>query len=301
MKVVYIGIMDDYVGGNSWAYGMKGFARLKMLSVFSPIEKIVSDLNNFQPQIIMTKPSLLGELARQQRDSNLKINLKNVIFAGEMISPNDASDIEKYFGVKPRNSYSTCETGPISFQMQGTEEGLNIFEDLVWLELLDDNNQPIKEYYEAGNIVVTNLYNKIMPIIRYKIGDKAYYIPNESNKHFNKISYIQGRNTTYFTFEDKNQTKVKVSEFPFWSLYIPGILRYQVIQESMTVLKVKIEWEKNIAPDKKNTVLDNFCNKIKRILNSHHGLSNITISIENVPKILPNSNGKIQITFPLKQ
>lgn len=297
-RIAYIGIMDDYVGGNSWAYSMKSLVNLKMFSVFSPKEELYKGLNEFKPDLIMTKPSLLGELARKQRDGKINLNLKKIIFAGEMISPNDSRDIEDYFGVKASNSYSTCETGPIAFQFNESIEELSIFEDMVYVELVDDNGKRINEYYKEGNIVVTNLYNKTMPFIRYNLADRAFFIPNKVDNRLNRISYILGRGTSFFIFKDLDGKEIKVSEYPFWSLYVPGITRYQVIQKESSVLKIKIQWEENIKEEEK--VLGAFNKKLYRILDGYKGLrESVKIEYETVSKINPNSAGKIQVTFHL--
>lgn len=296
-KFLYFGIMDDYVGGNSWVYGMRFLTKLKMLSIFSPIEKQCKELNEFQPDVIMAKPHLLGKLANQQKLGNLKINPEKIIFVGEMLMPHDKELIETYFGYKPSNSYSTCETGPVAFQSDDVE-GLDIIEDEVWVELLDEFDNPIREYYKPGRIVITNLYNKIMPIIRYDIGDSACYIPGKKAGHFNRISYIQGRQTSSFIFENMDGTQVKISEFPFWSLFVPGIARYQVIQNSKRSIHLKIEWDKEFRDF--NVAQKQVEKKVKRIFEEHKGLTDIELTFEYMEKILPNSVGKIKITFPLE-
>lgn len=295
-RYVYFGIMDDYVGGNSWVYAMRYLTKLKMLSIFSPIEELCEELNKFKPEFIMGKPHLLGELALQKKLGKLDVTPEKIIFVGEMLMPHDSERIEKYFDSKPINSYSTCETGPVAVQADGID-GLDIIEEEILVELLDDEDKPIKEYYKTGRIVITNLYNKVMPIIRYDIGDSACYIPGKHEGHFNRISYIKGRKTSYFIFETKVGKQIKISEFPFWSLYVPGIARYQVIQDSVKEIHIKIEWERGFTNIDKT--IEDFRKKVMRIFEKHNDLNDIKISFEYVDKIVPNKSGKIKITFPL--
>lgn len=299
IKVAYVGITDDYVGGNSWVYGMKEFATIKIISIFLPIEEMIQKLNSFQPDIIFTKPSLLGELAKLKRDGSLDIAPKEVIFAGEMIMPQDLKNIEKYFGIKPINSYSTCETGPVAVQMDVNKEGLKIFDDLVWLELVDEDNQPIHDYYKVGYVVITNLYNKYMPVIRYRIGDRAYFVPEESRPIGSSISYIQGRGTSFFVFENELGERVNVAEFPFWSLYIPGISRYQVIQTSYHELLINIEFDELDGTLLKDEIKKKFLKKLRRILKPYYIDEFIKLKVEEVEHIPINKAGKIQVTIPI--
>ncbi len=300
IKVVYIGITDDYVGGNSWVYGMKNYVNIKILSVFLSEMEMVSELNKFQPDIIFTKPSVLGKLAKKQQEGSLSIQPKDLIFAGEMISPADLMNIQQYFGLKPINSYSTCETGPVAIQTVMDSDGLEIFDDMVLVELVDDDGNVITNFYQTGNVVITNLYNKYFPIIRYKIGDKAYYIPSSKDKMGRELSYIQGRGTSFFTLKDSNENYVKVAEFPFWSLYVPGISRYQVIQTSYIEFHIMIEYENDMDRRRKEEVRESFIHKLKRILEPYQLQDIIQITLDKVDKINMNSAGKIQVTIPLK-
>ncbi len=296
LKVAYIGITDDYVGGNSWAYGLTRLCKLKIFSIFQNFAALVSELNRFQPDLIMTKPSLLGELARKQGAGQLCIKPQHVVFAGEMINPVDALSIEKYFGVKVSNSYSTCESGPIAFQSDNETLSLEVFQNMVYLEIVDDNNRPITETGVYGNIVITNLYNTIMPVIRYKIGDGACFLPSLPGEK--TISYIQGRNTTFFEFEFNNK-KTKVSEYLFWSLYVSGIQRYQVKQTSLDTIIILIEWEKDLIESVKSEIKESICRKVERIFDDPYRRL-VIVQFEECSKILPNKAGKIQITIPLK-
>jgi phenylacetate-coenzyme A ligase PaaK-like adenylate-forming protein len=302
IKVAYIGILNDYVGGNSWAYAMRYLCNLKMISAFQPIDSICDELNEFQPDIIMTKPTILGQLARKQRDKKLRIKPNKIIYAGEMIQPGDQNDIKKYFLVNPYNSYSTCETGPVAIQMSN-EDGLDIYNEMVYVELLDENNKPIKEYNKVGKIVITNLYNKTVPIIRYDIGDSAYFINDNAKMEFSQLSNIIGRTTSFFNFYTKSGDKVKVPEFPFWAIYEKGITRYQVQQESNCKLILKLEWDNTFykcTDIEKEKCRKSIINKVCKIIESYSADIYLNIVTEDVKKILPNKSGKIKITQPLK-
>ena len=295
LRVAYIGITDDYVGGNSWAAGLKRLCDLKIFSIFQKIESLVVELNEFGPNLIMTKPSLLGELARLQGMGQLRIRPQHVVFAGEMINPVDSQAIKDNFGISVSNSYSTCESGPIAFQSDNGIQSLEVFENMVKLELVDEENRSIRETGVYGDIVITNLYNTTMPVIRYRIGDRACFLPSESKNL--SISYIQGRNTSFFEFELKDR-KLKVPEYLFWSLYVAGVQRYQVKQISVSSLKVYIEYEKGLTESSKSLVQDRVFCKIKRIFDASLRAL-IEVEFEERSKIKPNKAGKIHITFPM--
>ena len=291
-RILYIGITDDYIGGNSWAYQLKNYIDVQIETIFTPIDELCRIINIKQPTIIMTKPSLLGELARMKGKQLFDIKLEKVIFAGEMIAPQDKYDIERYFGVRAHNSYATCETGPIAYQYDTATEQMEIFRNMVYVELIDEKGQVIHEPYRMGNITVTSLQNKTMPILRYNTGDKAFYVNQNIGQ---TISYVTGRNTSHFIFYDKYDNEIKISEYPFWSLYVVGIMRYQVIQQSNKMLLVRVQYIEDLTLNEKNDVNDKVLQKIRRILNQNAQSLDIEVRFEE-GKIYPDASGKIKIT-----
>src|SRR5690606_31891454 len=94
--------------------------------------------------------------------------LKACIVTSEMLFENDKKLLETYLGVPIINEYGAAELGLIAFQNKNGEWIINN-EDL-FVEILDENNQPLP-YGEAGRVVITSLYNKAHPFIRYDLGD----------------------------------------------------------------------------------------------------------------------------------
>lgn len=296
-RYLYIGITDDYIGGNSWVYAMRHLVKLKIISIFTPLEEMLEEIKEFKPEFIMAKPHVLGEIAEKiWEDSINNIKPEKLIFVGEMLTERDKSKIKEGFDMLAVNSYSTCETGPIAYEE--FPNTLTIMDEEVILELLDDSNHPIKEYYQLGHIVITNLYNKVMPVIRYDIGDMAYFVPNNRNSRLNCICYIKGRSTSYFTFQSDNSEKIRISEYPFWSIDIPGIAHYQIVQTDDTGIKVLLEFEKE-AKDKEG-LKNKFEKKVKRIFPKEFADIQLVITYEYVDKIPVTKSGKIIITLPLK-
>ena len=90
------------------------------------------------------------------------------IVTSEMLFDNDKLLLEKQLGIPVVNEYGAAELGLIAFQNTKNEWLVNS-EDL-FIEILDKNNKPLP-HGEEGKIVVTSLYNKAHPFIRYELGD----------------------------------------------------------------------------------------------------------------------------------
>lgn len=95
-------------------------------------------------------------------------SLKGCIVTSEMLFDSDKTLIESQLGLPVINEYGAAELGLIAFQNKNDEWLVNN-EDL-YIEIIDDNNK-ILPYGKEGRIVITSLYNKAHPMIRYDLGD----------------------------------------------------------------------------------------------------------------------------------
>jgi phenylacetate-CoA ligase len=82
----------------------------------------------------------------------------------------DRKYLEKGFGVKVVNEYGAAELDVIA--MEDVDGDFVLNEETLFVEILNDYNLPVK-MGEEGKVVITALYNKAMPFIRYEIGDRA--------------------------------------------------------------------------------------------------------------------------------
>ncbi len=95
-------------------------------------------------------------------------SLKVCIVTSEKLFDNDRALIERSFGVPVVNEYGASEVGLISFENSNKEWIVN--SESLFIEILDENNR-VLPFGEEGRIVITSLYNKAHPMIRYEIGD----------------------------------------------------------------------------------------------------------------------------------
>lgn len=88
----------------------------------------------------------------------------------EMLFESDKKLMEKHFGVPVVNEYGASELDLIAFTNANDEFVVN--SETLFVEILDENNQPVSNG-TSGRIVITSLYNKALPFIRYDIGDSG--------------------------------------------------------------------------------------------------------------------------------
>ncbi|MBZ9730202.1 phenylacetate--CoA ligase family protein [Salegentibacter sp. JZCK2] len=99
-------------------------------------------------------------------------SLKLCIVTSERLFEEDKGLMEKVFGVPVVNEYGASEVGLIAFENEENQWVVNT-EDL-FVEILDENNNSVPNGTE-GRIVITSLFNKAHPIIRYDIGDSGIF------------------------------------------------------------------------------------------------------------------------------
>lgn len=99
---------------------------------------------------------------------NICPSLKTCIVTAEMLFKQDRKMLESVLGIPVVNEYGASELGIIAFQNKKNLWKLNTRD--LFVEIVDKNNKPLP-YNEEGRVVITSLYNKAHPFIRYDIGD----------------------------------------------------------------------------------------------------------------------------------
>jgi phenylacetate-CoA ligase len=106
-------------------------------------------------------------------------SLKCCVVTSEMLFEDDKQLLEEYFGVPVINEYGASELDLIAFQNPSGDWQLN--SETLFVEILDEDNN-VLPHGKEGRIVITSLYNKAHPFIRYDIGDIGIIEENSTFK-----------------------------------------------------------------------------------------------------------------------
>lgn len=149
------------------------------------LDSHLDKIQALRPNILRGLPLYLLWLAERAKERNFTVpNLKSVMPYGGLTGTAMAKRISDAFGVPYVDYYGTSEVGGIAIQPTEAGEkckladlpaGLRVLDDLVMVEILDENNQPLPAG-KIGKIVVTDFHNYAMPLIRYEIGDYGQWI-----------------------------------------------------------------------------------------------------------------------------
>lgn len=199
-------------------------------SVLDPIQTTLDTLNRFQPEQLGGYSTTLHELAQASLDGKLDIRPQAVTPGGEPLSEEAAITMEKAWGVVPMQAYASSESMCLALSLPG-REGLTLMEDEHIFEVLDAEGGAVAPG-EVGRMVMTNLYNRAMPLIRYDMRDYVTRGSRPEGERFDSIVRVEGRvnDALPVCLEDGSVDSlhpIVLSEF-----FVPGATKFQFVSES---------------------------------------------------------------------
>ncbi|HDM67027.1 MAG TPA: phenylacetate--CoA ligase family protein, partial [Thermoplasmatales archaeon] len=139
---------------------------IKYLYVGDPIDKLVREVNEFNPDYIGSDPHMLREFAYRKNNGEAEnINPKLIFSSEAMLDSYTRQYIEKAFNTKVLDTYGATEAGPMAFECINGD-GYHVNSDFLIMEALDENGEDVA-VGEPGRLVVTRLYGRGTPIVRY--------------------------------------------------------------------------------------------------------------------------------------
>ncbi len=214
------------------------------------------------------------------------INPTGILSTSMMLMPHERNKIEKVFGIKVTDRYGCEEVSLIASQCE-KHMGMHINMEHLVVELLGKDDKPVLPG-ESGRIVVTDLMNYAMPFIRYEVGDIGIFEDDicSCGRHLPLLKSIVGRTADFLV--KKNGVKVAgVSLIENTLTKYPGIQQMQLVQKNMDSLYIRV------VPD------DDFSVQTKKLLLNYFEeiFGDISINIEELDEILPESNGKYRFSI----
>jgi phenylacetate-coenzyme A ligase PaaK-like adenylate-forming protein len=139
-----------------------------VVPVDQPIEQVVERLNELNPTVVMGYSSYLPTLAREAQHGRLRIAPRRVIGISEPLLPEARAAVVQTWGVPVATGYGMSEglfTGACG-------QSTHLPDDLCIVEPVDSAGQPVAPGQTSTGILITNLYNPLLPLIRYHVSDE---------------------------------------------------------------------------------------------------------------------------------
>lgn len=209
------------------------FVKMLALDTTEPLEQIVNKLNDFQPDVLGGFAENIHTLAKEQLVGRLHIKPDGIASTAETLKKEARKTIEEAWGVQPFEEYASTETGVIASECEA-HNGQHIFEDLVIVEVVDNENKPVPPGKYGNKILVTVLWSRTFPLIRYEISDhvKIDDKPCSCGRTFTLIKEIQGREENVIYLSGQSGSKVAIEPDLFFdNMVLLPIDGWQIVQE----------------------------------------------------------------------
>lgn len=208
-----------------------GRADAPRLAVTMPIAAVVGSLNAYRPDAVITYPTFIRRLAEEQHAGRLQISPHRFCSVAEPLTSDVRELARKTWGASVLNSYGSTEAGVIG-QECPCGRGVHVVEDLLILEVVDRDNRPVPTGVAGEKVLVTNLFNRALPLIRYEVSDLVTVAdgPCPCGRPYVRLVSIVGRREDILSLPAHNGARVDVHavqlEDPL--LRIHGVRQFQL-------------------------------------------------------------------------
>lgn len=220
-RMAYYAAVDGHYAGVTMVSAIKTslarfFLDLKMFEVNDPLADVLTQLDEFQPEVLVGYTTALKILAAEQRRGNLKLQrVVAVMTAGEACSPADMTFLGETFGCEVVNSYGCSEHLGLGASAPGGDK-IVIYDDDLMLEL------------ESDHTLVTNLFNHTLPLIRYRMADVLRQVPSGEHAPYLVIESLVGRNELQPVFKNRDGVEDFISPHTINEVFVAGLTRFQL-------------------------------------------------------------------------
>ncbi len=239
----------------------------RSFSLQRPLPELVADLNGFQPAILTSYPSAMELLAAEQSAGRLRLRPVIVELGGESFDSPARSRIAAAFGGQVvHNAYGASEFLLIAFDC--AHGWLHVNADWVILEPVEADYSPTPPGRRSHTVLLTNLANRVQPIIRYDLGDSVTERPDPCPCG-NPLPAIrvEGRRDDVLRLPAPDGRTVAILPLAVGSVLdeVPGVWRSQLVQTGPAALTLRLDLRSGAAPQQ---VWDRSCAALADYLDS---------------------------------
>lgn len=213
-----------FTGGLGAHYGAERLGCTVIPASGGMTSRQVQLIQDFRPDIIMVTPSymltILDEFERQGVDPR-STSLKAGIFGAEPWTQEMRREIEERFAIDAVDIYGLSEVmGPgVAQECVETKDGLHIWEDHFYPEVVDPFTGEVLPDGEKGELVFTSLTKEAMPVVRYRTRDLTRLLPGTA-RVFRRMEKVTGRSDDLVILRGVNLFPTQIEEIV---LRTPGV------------------------------------------------------------------------------
>ncbi|MFG2719060.1 phenylacetate--CoA ligase PaaK [Streptomyces sp. NPDC048416] len=289
-----------FTGGLGAHYGAERLGCTVIPASGGMTARQVQLIQDFRPAIIMVTPSymltLLDEFERQGVDPRTT-SLKVGIFGAEPWTEEMRREIEERFAIDAVDIYGLSEVmGPgVAQECVETKDGLHIWEDHFYPEVVDPVTGDVLPDGERGELVFTSLTKEAMPVIRYRSRDLTRLLPGTA-RVFRRMEKVTGRSDDLVIVRGVNLFPTQVEEIV---LRTPGLAPHFQLRLTrrgrLDALTVRVEARADTAPEQRDAAARSIVAAVK------DGIG-VSVDVEVVdPETIERSVGKFKRIVDLRE
>jgi phenylacetate-coenzyme A ligase PaaK-like adenylate-forming protein len=182
--------------------------------------------------MIVTYPSFARRLAEEQEAGRLRIAPRRITTTAEALTQQVRDIVRGAWGAETLDSYGTTEAGLLGTECDAVA-GMHIAEDMVVLEAVDDEDRPVAPGIRGSKVLLTTLFNRALPLIRYEISDIVTLDdrPCACRRPFARVTSIEGRREDYIGLRATGGGDVRVHAGRLRAPLagVPGLRQFQLV------------------------------------------------------------------------
>lgn len=265
-----------------------GVTNRTYISIFDPANKQMAQLKEFKPDVVRGYASSLFILANEFGEHLKEVSPRLVFSGAEILDAASRKLISSAFGGELFDFYACSEFGLLAWECR-EHDGYHINADSVLMEILDDEGEAVAPG-ELGRVVCTGLFNNVMPLIRYDLGDMVVPINDECTCGISLplIKIVNGRVDDLLVATDGRLVPPTVF-FPYPFDSVDWIRQFRVLQESRKNLVVQVAPKNNVDAQSLCQIIEAAERKIRELFGE-----DMEVKFDFVDEIPRDRSGKLR-------
>jgi phenylacetate-CoA ligase len=290
-----------FTGGLGAHYGAERLGCTVIPASGGMTDRQVRLIVDFAPDVIMVTPSymltIIDEMQRQGIDP-ASTSLQVGIFGAEPWTDDMRVEIESRMNMHAVDIYGLSEViGPgVANECVETKDGLHIWEDHFYPEVVDPRTGEVLPDGQPGELVFTSLTKEAMPVVRYRTRDLTRLLPGTARPGFRRMQKVTGRNDDMMIIRGVNVFPTQIEEL---ILRLPALApHFQCVltrPARLDELEVVVERRGETPDAERETIGAELAARIKDSI----GVSAVVTVVP--PQTVERSSGKMQRIIDRRQ
>ncbi|MEQ8443188.1 MAG: phenylacetate--CoA ligase PaaK [Alphaproteobacteria bacterium] len=243
-----------FTGGLGAHYGAERLDCMVIPMSGGQTEKQVQLIADFEPDVIMVTPSYMLALADEMDRQGLtkdRCSIRYGVFGAEPWTNEMRQSIEARTGLSAVDIYGLSEVlGPgVSCECVETKDGLHIWEDHFYPEIINPETGEVLPDGEFGELVFTSLTKEAFPVIRYRTRDLTRLLPGTA-RSMRRMEKVTGRSDDMLIIRGVNVFPTQIEELILKDARLAPHYQLEIRKDgSMDALTVRVEGAPGVSTD----------------------------------------------------